>query len=69
MTFVEGEQPLSSWMAKNAYVSWVVYGRPWELEDELIAELDIPLNLQWNLHSRFHSSGRCAPGASLRPGP
>ena len=46
MTFVEGEQPLSSWMAENAYVSWVVCGRPWELDDESIAELDLPLNLQ-----------------------
>lgn len=46
MTFVEGEQALSGWMAQNAYVSWVIRGRPWELEDELIAELDLPVNLQ-----------------------
>src|SRR5690242_5394181 len=37
MTFVEGEQTLSAWMAENAYISWVVRDQPWELEDELIA--------------------------------
>jgi hypothetical protein len=37
MTFVEGEQALSAWMAENAYVSWIVRQRPWELEDNLIA--------------------------------
>ena len=54
MTFVEGEQMLSAWMAENAYVSWVVRDRPWELEDELIAVLDLPLNLQGNQHNLFH---------------
>jgi hypothetical protein len=54
LTFVEGEQVLSAWMAENAYVSWVVREGPWELEDELIAELDLPLNLQGNSHNRFH---------------
>ncbi len=29
MTFVQGEQALSAWMAENAYVSWVVRERPW----------------------------------------
>ena len=46
---------LSAWMAENAYVSWVVRDRPWELEDELIATVDLPLNLQGNPHNRFHS--------------
>ena len=54
MTFVEGEQALSAWMAENAYVSWVVRARPWELEDKLIATLDLPLNLQGNLLNQFH---------------
>jgi len=31
-------------MAENAYVSWVVREAPWELEDDLIAALDLPLN-------------------------
>jgi GIY-YIG catalytic domain-containing protein len=54
MTFVEGEQALSAWMAENAYVSWVVRELPWELEDGLIATLDLPLNLQGNSLNQFH---------------
>jgi len=71
MTFVEGEQALSAWMANNAYVSWVVRNRPWELEDELIAALDLPLNLQGNPHHRFHSvrrvRARCVAQARALP--
>ena len=55
MTFVGGEQVLSAWMAENAYATWVVRDRPWELEDELIRALDLPLNLQGNPHNPFHS--------------
>jgi hypothetical protein len=55
LTFIEGEQALSAWMAENAYVSWAVRDRPWELEDELIATLDLPLNLQGNPSNPFHS--------------
>jgi len=46
MTFVTGEQRLSAWMAQNAFVSWAVRDRPQELEDNLIATLDLPLNLR-----------------------
>src|SRR5450755_193701 len=54
MTFVEGEQALSAWMAENAYVSWVVRESPWDLEDRLIAALDLPLNLKGNSRNLFH---------------
>jgi hypothetical protein len=71
MTFVEGEQALSSWMAENAYVSWVGRDRPWELEDELIAALGLPLNLQGNPHNRVHSvrrvRARCVAQARALP--
>jgi hypothetical protein len=72
MTFVDGEQALSAWMAENAYVSWVARDRPWELEDELIAALDLPLNLQGNPHNRFHSvltgvRARCVAQARSLP--
>jgi hypothetical protein len=71
-TFVEGEQALSAWMAANAYVSWVVRDRPWELEEELIAGLDLPLNLQGNPHNRFHATltaarARCVAQARALP--
>jgi GIY-YIG catalytic domain len=53
-TFVAGEQVLSAWMAENAFVSWVVRERPWELQDDLIAAVDLPLNLEGNSHNRLH---------------
>jgi hypothetical protein len=72
MTFVEGEQALSGWMAENAYVSWVTCDQPWELEHQLIAALDLPLNLQGNRHNRFHSEltaarARCVARAKAMP--
>ncbi|PYE14050.1 hypothetical protein DFR67_114149 [Williamsia limnetica] len=54
MTFHTGETVLTEWMKQNALVSWVVHPEPWELEDELIASLDVPLNLQGNRHNTFH---------------
>jgi hypothetical protein len=54
MTFGPGEQALSAWMAENAFVSWVVREAPWELEDDLIAALDLPLNLKGNQGNSFH---------------
>ena len=54
MTFGAGEQVLSAWMAENALVSWVVREAPWELEDDLIAALDLPLNLKGNQRNPFH---------------
>jgi len=71
MTFAEGEQKLSAWMAENAHVSWIVRDRPWELEDDLIAALDLPLNLQGNPRNRFHSvrrvRARCVAQARALP--
>jgi hypothetical protein len=54
MTFGAGEQVLSAWMAENAFVSCVVREAPWELEDDLIAALDLPLNLKGNQRNPFH---------------
>lgn len=53
-TFVEDEQVVSAWMAENAYVSWVVRERPWELENELLAALDLPLNIKGNRSNQFY---------------
>jgi hypothetical protein len=52
--FGTGEQLLSEWMAANAFVSWLVRKHPWELEDELIGKLDLPLNLKGNQRNAFH---------------
>ena len=53
-TFVDGEQALTAWMAENAFVSWTARGQPWELEDQLIRSLDLPLNLDGNSRHQFH---------------
>jgi hypothetical protein len=67
-----GEQVLSAWMAKNALVSWVVRERPWELEDRLIASVDLPLNLEGNSRNQFHqvltgARARCVAQADALP--
>lgn len=72
MTFAEGEQALSVWMAENACVSWLVRDRPWELEDSLIAALDLPLNLKGNKRNPFHrvlteARARCVAQARELP--
>lgn len=56
MTFGFGEQVLSGWMGENALVSWIPHDEPWEVEDFLIATLDLPLNLQGNAHNHFHTT-------------
>jgi hypothetical protein len=71
-TFMRGEQVLSDWMAENAFVSWVVRERPWDLEDELIRELDLPLNLQGNSRNGFYAAltdarARCLAQARALP--
>lgn len=48
MAFGAGEQPLSRWMGENALVSWIVDEEPWVVEAFLIADLDVPLNLEGN---------------------
>ena len=53
MTFVEGEEALSQWMANNAYVCWEQDDAPWVRERELIEELPLPLNLDANQSNPF----------------
>jgi hypothetical protein len=38
-TFADGEQLLSAWMSQNAFVSWVIRERPWELEQDLLGAI------------------------------
>lgn len=57
MTFTHlGEQWLDDWMERNAYVCWVKHVSPWELEDELIATLSLPLNIKGNKDHEFADS-------------
>jgi hypothetical protein len=71
-TFGTGEQVLSAWMVENALVSWIVRQRPWELEERLIADLDLPLNLDGNARNPLHPvltqvRARCVRGADALP--
>jgi hypothetical protein len=71
-TFVAGEQVLSAWMADNAFVNWVIHDCPWELEDDLIAAVDLPLNLEGNSRNQFHpvltqTRARCVAQANALP--
>jgi len=71
-TFVDGEHALSDWMGKHAFVSWVVREEPWELEEALIGQLDLPLNLKDNSGNAFHpvpteARARCLAQARALP--
>jgi hypothetical protein len=65
MTFVGGERVLSTWIAENARVSWIVDTAPWVLEEHLISTLDIPLNLDGNKHNAFHPQLTAMRAASV----
>jgi hypothetical protein len=54
LTFTHlGEQWLDNWMANNAFVCWVEHPAPWELEDELLGTLSLPLNIKGNNNHIF----------------
>jgi hypothetical protein len=55
MTFGPADSDLSSWMADNAFVTWIKDFRPWLLESVLIHSLDRPLNLDQNASHAFHA--------------
>lgn len=57
-TFSEGESDLSAWMADHARVSFIEHRTPWVLEEEMIASLDLPLNLDKNNHNGFYAELR-----------
>ena len=54
LTFAAGEARLSAWMADNAYVTWVETDYPWLAEQQFIASVNLPLNLDQNRHHAFH---------------
>jgi len=57
MTFGRaGEQRLSRWMDEHAYVVWKVCENAWDIEHRLLAQLDLPLNLDDNQHGGFHAT-------------
>lgn len=50
-----GEAALSQWMAENAFVTWLPHEALWVVEEELIATLSLPLNLDQNRAHSFAS--------------
>jgi hypothetical protein len=54
LTFAAGEARLSAWMADNASVTWVEADHPWLAEQQFIASVNLPLNLDQNRHHAFH---------------
>jgi hypothetical protein len=55
INFSTGEQRLSDWLAEDARVVWMVCDQPWQLEERLIAELNLPINWDQNKNHAFHS--------------
>ena len=54
LTFtINGEQRLSEWMARHAFVAWTEDSQPWLLEGELLRTLSVPLNLDGNRDHPF----------------
>ena len=53
--FAAGEKILSQWMDTNAFVIWVVQEKPWEMEERLIGQMNLPLNLRGNENHLFYS--------------
>jgi len=71
-TFAAREPVLSAWMQENTRVNWLVRDHPWELEDTLIADRDLPLNLEGNSRNLFHpeltrARARCVARANALP--
>ena len=56
VTFAEGEEVLSQWMADHTFVCWGQDEAPWVRERELIEELPLPLNLNANKSNPFAST-------------
>lgn len=56
MTFGrDGEAQLNAWMGAHAFVVWNACPDAWDLEHELLRQLDLPLNLDANAHGSFHA--------------
>lgn len=54
-TFAAGEKTLNDWLEQNARVAWLTCDDPWQVEEELIRSISLPLNLDQNRHHSFHA--------------
>lgn len=56
LTFGDGEQRLSAWLATHALVAWCCTSAPHAVETALIHSLSLPLNLDQNDQHPFHAT-------------
>lgn len=56
LTFGPGESVLSEWIDEHARITWIVTPEPWTAEQQLIADLSLPLNLEFNAPHPFHAT-------------
>jgi hypothetical protein len=61
-----GEQYLDEWMARNAFVAWLVCAEPWLLERALLKEISCPLNIADNGHHPFTPILKRMRGEAIR---
>jgi hypothetical protein len=61
-----GERYLDKWMARNAFVAWVVLRKPWIIEHKLLRQMSCPLNIRGNDHHPFFSALTKLRGQALR---
>ena len=60
-----GEIKLDAWLDQNALVTWMEHPRPWELEDELLRTLSLPLNIDGNEHPYAPALSSCRKAARI----
>jgi hypothetical protein len=65
-TFSYGEEALSEWLDKNAYVAWIVHEMPWEIEPAFISAVSLPLNIDHNRSHPFCGTLRSARSEAKR---
>ncbi|MFE1664090.1 GIY-YIG nuclease family protein [Microbacterium sp. P02] len=53
-----GEVALSEWMARHARVAFLEHAAPWEVEPELIAAVNVPLNIDHNSSKPYYRTNR-----------
>ena len=54
--FGEEENILSSWIERNAFVTFEPCHEPWIIEEEAIKQLNLPLNILDNEHNNFYNA-------------
>ena len=53
-----GEIKLDTYLEQNALVCWVEHARPWELEEQLLKTMSLPLNIDGNDHHPYNAKLR-----------